>query len=210
MVSRAETRIPANQTPDFLSSLSFSPSKTSLVYTAEASRNTDDDPYNKFRYTPHFGEPSRTKKRPTIFLFRLTRSPTFTRATKQDLSLFALSLAQPTQTPVLFTQATFAMEDIIFASGHERTKDGRLLGAKGCFKRPMGIWQLTLPTLEGSLGSKLHAPRQGSLPKSILLFPSCLMRRQSHSHQILLVLKPHGRRTRILRLSRIPQSSYRH
>ncbi|KAG1727233.1 hypothetical protein EDB19DRAFT_2042887 [Suillus lakei] len=142
-------------TDDFLSSLSFSPSETSLVYTAEASLNTDDDPYNKFRYTPHFGEPSRARKRPTLFLFCWTRSPAFTRATKQDLSLFALSLAQPTQTPVLFAQATFATEDTIFASGHEHTKDGRLLGAKGCFNRPMGIWQLTLPTLEGTLGTKL-------------------------------------------------------
>ncbi|KAG1726940.1 hypothetical protein EDB19DRAFT_1943707 [Suillus lakei] len=67
--------------------------------------------------------------------------------------LFAL---QPTQVPILFTQATFASEDAIFASGHEHTKDGRLLGVKGCFNPPMGIWQLTLPTLQLSpLGTKL-------------------------------------------------------
>src|SRR6267154_5362900 len=68
-------KIPANRIPDFLSSLSFSLSETSLIYIAEANVNGDDDasnnPYPKFRYTPHFGEPSRTKKRPTIFLFRL-------------------------------------------------------------------------------------------------------------------------------------------
>ncbi|KAG2137878.1 Alpha/Beta hydrolase protein [Suillus bovinus] len=136
-------------TDDFLYSLSFSPSETSLLYTAEASVNTEDDPYNKFRYTPHFGDTSRTKKRPTIFLFSWTRSPAFTRATKQDLTLVAL---QPTtQSPILFAQATFATEDTIFATGHEQTKDGRILGAKGCFNRPMGIWQLTLS--KTSLGS---------------------------------------------------------
>ncbi|KAG2127690.1 hypothetical protein DEU56DRAFT_820074 [Suillus clintonianus] len=139
-------------TDDFLSSFSFSPSETSLLYTAEASLSTDDDPYSKFRYTPHFGEPSRTKKRPTVFLFRWTRSPASTRATKENISLFALQL---TQVPVLFAQATFASEDTIFASGYEHTKDGRLLGVKGCFNRPMGIWQL-IPTLQPSpLGTKL-------------------------------------------------------
>ncbi|KAG1810395.1 Alpha/Beta hydrolase protein [Suillus plorans] len=136
-------------TDDFLYSLSFSPSETSLLYTAEASINTDDDPYNKFRYTPHFGDTCRAKKRPTIFLFSWTRSPSFTRAAKQDSTLFAL---QPiTESPILFAQATFATEDTIFATGHEQTKDGRILGAKGCFNRPMGIWQLTLS--KDSLGS---------------------------------------------------------
>ncbi|KAG1898892.1 Alpha/Beta hydrolase protein [Suillus fuscotomentosus] len=136
-------------TDDFLYSLSFSPSETSLLYTAEASINTDDDPYNKFRYTPHFGDTCRAKKRPTIFLFSWTGSPSFTRAAKQDSTLFAL---QPTtESPILFAQATFATEDTIFATGHEQTKDGRILGAKGCFNRPMGIWQLTLS--KDSLGS---------------------------------------------------------
>ncbi|KAG1777970.1 hypothetical protein EV702DRAFT_968848 [Suillus placidus] len=132
-------------TDDFLHSLSFSPNETSLIYTAEASVDTDDDPYNKFRYTPHFGDTSRAKKRPTIFLFRWNRSPAFTRATKQDIALLALTPG------VLFAQATFATEDTIFATGREYTKDGRLLGAKGCFNRPMAIWQLTLP--KGSLAS---------------------------------------------------------
>ncbi|KAJ8590553.1 alpha/beta-hydrolase [Rhizopogon salebrosus TDB-379] len=149
-------------TDDFLSSLSFSPSETSLIYTAEANVNTEDDtddPYPKFRYAPHFGEPSRTKKRPTLFLFRWTKSSKSTRVSKQDMSLFALSTSQATQTPVLFGQATFATEDLIFAAGHEHTKDGRLLGVKGCFNRPMGIWELRLPesgSLDGTpLGAKI-------------------------------------------------------
>ena len=121
-------KIPANRIPDFLSSLSFSLSETSLIYIAEANVNGDDDasnnPYPKFRHTPHFGEPPRTKKRPTIFLFRWTRSSMSTRAAKQDMSLFAFSLAQDTQVPVLFTQATFATDHVIFATGYEHTKDG--------------------------------------------------------------------------------------
>ncbi|KAG1902336.1 Alpha/Beta hydrolase protein [Suillus fuscotomentosus] len=64
-------------------------------------------------------------------------STAFTKATKQDMLLVALSLAQPTQAPVLFGQATFATEDIIYTSGYEHTKDGRLLGIKWCFNRPM-------------------------------------------------------------------------
>ena len=118
-------KISANRIPDFLSSLSFSLSETSLIYIAEANVNGDDDasnnPYPKFRYTPHFGEPSRTKKRPTIFLFRWTRSSMSTRAAKQDMSL---SLAQDTQVPVLFAQVTFATDHVIFATGYEHTKDG--------------------------------------------------------------------------------------
>ncbi|KAG2146235.1 Alpha/Beta hydrolase protein [Suillus clintonianus] len=141
----------AFHTDEFTSSLSFSPSETSLLYTAEANVNSDDDPsddpYPKFRYTPHFGEQSRSKKRSTIFLFRWTRSTAFTKAAKQNMLLFALSLAQPTQVPVLFGQATFATEDVIYASGHEHTKDGRLLGVRWCFNRPMGIWEIKLPEL---------------------------------------------------------------
>ncbi|KAG1834331.1 hypothetical protein DFJ58DRAFT_908669 [Suillus subalutaceus] len=153
----------AFHTDDFTSSLSFSPSETSLLYTAEANINSDDnasdDPYPKFRYTPHFGEPSCAKKRSTIFLFRWTRSTAFTRAAKQDMLLVALSLAQPTRVPVLFGQATFATEDVIYASGHEHTKDGRLLGVKWCFNRPMGIWEIKLPesaTVQGTpFGTKI-------------------------------------------------------
>jgi hypothetical protein len=149
---------------DFLNSLSFSPSETSLIYTAEANVTCDDDaasddPYPKFRYTPHFGESSHTKKRPTIFLFRWTKSSMSTRVAKQDILFFALSFPQATQTPVLFGQATFATEDVIFAAGHEHTKDGRLLGVKWCMNRPMGIWELRLPesrSLEGApLGARI-------------------------------------------------------
>ncbi|OAX35979.1 alpha/beta-hydrolase [Rhizopogon vinicolor AM-OR11-026] len=149
-------------TDDFLSSLSFSPSESSLIYTAEAKIDSHDDdpsrdPYPKFRYTPHFGEQSRTKKRPTIFLFRWTKSSMSTRVAKQDISLFALSQTQSTEIPILFGQATFATEDLIFAAGFEHTKDGRLLGVKGCFNRPMGIWELRLPESGSLAGTPLGA-----------------------------------------------------
>lgn len=95
------------------------------------------------------------KKRPTIFLFRWTRSSLSTRVAKQDMSLFALSLSQATEIPVLFGQATFATEDVIFTTGYEHTKDGRLLGVKGCFNRPAGIWELRLPDPESLRGIPL-------------------------------------------------------
>ncbi|KAG2344178.1 hypothetical protein BDR05DRAFT_999333 [Suillus weaverae] len=44
-------------TDDFLYSLPFSPNETSLLYTTEASVDTDDDPYNKFRYNPTLAIP---------------------------------------------------------------------------------------------------------------------------------------------------------
>ncbi|KAG1807980.1 Alpha/Beta hydrolase protein [Suillus subaureus] len=156
-------------TDDFLYSLSFSPSETSLLYTAEASLNTDDDPYFKFRYAPHFGDTSRAKKHPTIFLFNWTRSPAFARATTQDLALVVIP-CQSTKTPILFAQATFATEDTIFATGHEYTIDGRLLGAKGCFNRPMGIWQLTSPkgSFRSPSASRLTLPNRSCRSPRVL------------------------------------------
>ncbi|KAH7927715.1 alpha beta-hydrolase [Leucogyrophana mollusca] len=141
-------------TNEFTSSLSFSPSETALLYTAEANppivQNLSEDPYPKFRYTPHFGETLHSQKRPTIYLFRW-RSPAVAaspraRAAKEDLSLIALSPAEVETVPVLFGQAVFATEERIFATGYEHTKDGRILGIKYCPNRPAGIWELTLPT----------------------------------------------------------------
>ena len=55
---------------DYFKSLSFAPSETALVYTAEANpestREQEDDPYPKFCFTPHFGEQLSTKRRPTL------------------------------------------------------------------------------------------------------------------------------------------------
>ncbi|KIM65541.1 hypothetical protein SCLCIDRAFT_22710 [Scleroderma citrinum Foug A] len=145
-------------TDDFSKSLSFSPSETAFIYTAEANPDSaddiGDDPYLKFRYTPNFGEGLYTRKRPTLYIFRW-REPTAdtsvptTRIPKKDLSLMAISLSQPPMIPVFFGQASFATESQIFATGYELTADGRILGIKACFNRPSSIWELFLPSQNG-------------------------------------------------------------
>ena len=48
--------------------------------------------------------------------------------------------------PALFGQAIFSPDSQkIYATGYEYTSDGRLLGIKGCYNRPSGIWEITLP-----------------------------------------------------------------
>ena len=137
---------------DYFKSFSFTPSESALVYTAEANPVTteklDDDPYPKFRFTPHFGEQLYTRKRPTLFVFRW-RSPNESSRSGDETptaSVTALSLDQPPNVPVVFGQATFATETCLYATGYEQTGDGRLLGVKGCFNRPTGIWELILPS----------------------------------------------------------------
>ncbi|KAI6003273.1 Alpha/Beta hydrolase protein [Pisolithus orientalis] len=138
---------------DYFKSLSFSPSETALLYTAEANPesvdNLGDDPYPTFRFNPNFGEGLYTKKRPTLYIFRW-REPSSDaanfegRVPKKDLSLVSLSLVQSPATPVVFGQASFATETQIFATGYEQTADGRILGIKSCFNRPSSIWELSL------------------------------------------------------------------
>ncbi|KIJ61731.1 hypothetical protein HYDPIDRAFT_95961 [Hydnomerulius pinastri MD-312] len=139
-------------TDEFFKSFSFSPSETALVYTAEANPETveelDDDPYPKFRFTPHFGETLYTRKRPTLFVFRWRPSgdaKNITRVAKRDLSLTSLSLEQPPSIPVVFGQATFVTETRLYATGYEQTADGKILGVKGCFNKPSSLWELALP-----------------------------------------------------------------
>lgn len=45
--------------------------------------------------------------------------------------------------------------NVIYATGYELTQGGRVLGIKGCFNRPSGIWRLTIPS------SPFSAPRDG-------------------------------------------------
>ena len=49
-----------------------------------------------------------------------------------------------------FGQAIFSANsnETLFATGYELTQDGRMLGIKGCFNRPAGIWCLHAPALE--------------------------------------------------------------
>ncbi|KAH0833856.1 Alpha/Beta hydrolase protein [Lanmaoa asiatica] len=140
-------------TDDHFKSFSFTPSETALVYTAEANPETieqqEDDPYPKFRFIPHFGEQLYTKKRPTLFVFRWGFPNEVSHSGSDPTpttSVTALSPDQPSNTPVLFGQATFVTESRLYATGYEQTGDGKLLGVKGCFNRSTSIWELTLPS----------------------------------------------------------------
>lgn len=140
---RSTSVIPAI-TSDHLSSLSFSPSETSFLYTAEAKApSTQTDPYERFRFVPQFGEGLAGKKRPTIYIFRWDASSANSPTTLTELSIHV-------PVTVLFGQATFSpdTEDKIYSTGYELLTDGRLLGVKGCHNRPTGIWELTLPLVD--------------------------------------------------------------
>ncbi|KAG6844248.1 hypothetical protein H0H87_008462 [Tephrocybe sp. NHM501043] len=129
-------------TDDHLASLTFSPSETSLLYVAESNPPiaTEDDPYQKFRYVPQFGEGIAGKRRPTTFLFYWKNGP-------GEPSRTLTSISVPSS-KVLFGQAVFSPRgDTLYATGYEYTSDHRLLGIKFCFNRPTGIWELTPSSL---------------------------------------------------------------
>jgi hypothetical protein len=130
-----------------LSCLSFSPSENALLYSAEAhdpatsDANKDADPYERFRYTPQFGE-GLSKKRATLYLFQWGTSTEGDASTKLTSLCFPLSLGH-----VILGQAIFASKDRILATGFEYTESGRLLGIKGCFNRITGVWMLGIPQI---------------------------------------------------------------
>ncbi|KAF5347238.1 hypothetical protein D9756_009923 [Leucocoprinus leucothites] len=132
---------------EYLSTLTFSPSETALLYTAEANgpQNSPDDPYAKYRYKPSFGEGFGGKKRPHFFLLRW-RAPADTNPLTLKPTLYEI---HPENDDVLFGQGTFLPtpeETTIYATGYEFTPNGRMLGIKGCFNRPFGIWELRFQT----------------------------------------------------------------
>ncbi|EIW81417.1 alpha beta-hydrolase [Coniophora puteana RWD-64-598 SS2] len=147
-------------TDAFLSSLSFSPSETALIYCAEPNGDKDTektDPYQKWRFVPHGGEGMSKKKRSAIYLFRWSQptassTPPFSKRSGDDMSLSLLkpSDIQGLSLPDLFGQAIFASEDRIFAVGYKQTKDGRMLGLRGCFSRPVGIYALGISSSLGT------------------------------------------------------------
>ncbi|KAF8064410.1 Alpha/Beta hydrolase protein [Lyophyllum atratum] len=122
---------------DFVGSLSFSPSETSLLYIAESNppKPSEEDPYQKFRYTPSFGEGFGGKSRPTTFVFFWSNGP-------GEPSRKLTSLSTPST--ALFGQTIFGPKgDVLYATGYEYTPDHRLLGVKYCLNRPSGIWEIT-------------------------------------------------------------------
>lgn len=130
-----------------VSTLTFSPSETALLYSAEANapNNTSDDPYAKYRYKPTLGEGFSGKKQPHFFLLRWNPS------SQPDPSNLVPRLYEirPEHDSILFGQGVFSSspeETTIYATGYEYTPDGKLLGLKGCFNRPFGIWELHFET----------------------------------------------------------------
>ncbi|KAG5653151.1 hypothetical protein H0H81_002062 [Sphagnurus paluster] len=120
---------------------SFYADEAALLYVAEENVPvaSEEDPYKKFRYVPQFGEGIAGKRRPTIFILLWNKAPEDSSPTLRSLSIPSL---------VLFGQAIFAPHtDVIYATGYEYTSDHRLLGVKGCYNRPTGIWELTPSTL---------------------------------------------------------------
>jgi hypothetical protein len=120
------------------------------LYSAEAhdpatsDTNKDADPYERFRYTPQFGE-GFSKKRPTLYLFKWgtsTEGDRSTNFTKLTALCFPQSLGH-----VILGQAIFASEDRIIATGFEYTESGRLLGVKSCFNRITNVWMLGIPQI---------------------------------------------------------------
>ena len=130
---------------DYLASLSFASSDSAILYTAEGKTPETEDPFEKFRFNPDFGEGLVGKKRPVIFILRWNSSHQSTISDKPKLALAELKSKEN----VRFGQAVFSpsCDNIIYATGYEFTSDGRILGLNVCFNRPSGIWQLWLDRL---------------------------------------------------------------
>ncbi len=133
---------------EYLSSLSFSPSETRLVYTAEAKSEDlpKEDHFAKYRFIPQFGESYPGKKQPTLFIFDWG-----SQENTQGPFVSSLSYVGASPNPTLMAHAVFASEDKVFATSYEYTKDGRILGVIYCPNRLTAIWDLSLPSLTGQI-----------------------------------------------------------
>ncbi|TFK18936.1 acylaminoacyl-peptidase [Coprinopsis marcescibilis] len=171
-------------TDDYFGSLSFNPSETVIVYTAEANA-VKDDPLWKFRQLqePDFGEGLSGKRRPTAFIVNWPESDE-----KPSIRILNTPTGLHLGQFVFSRSASQANEGyVLYATGYETQLDGRILGVKGCFNRASGIWKVTTAP-QGELESidssvlKLTAPeiscrsprvieRDG---KDLVLFLSCV------------------------------------
>ncbi|KAH6912211.1 acylaminoacyl-peptidase [Coprinopsis sp. MPI-PUGE-AT-0042] len=133
---------------EYLGSLAFNQTEDLLVYVAECKPpETKDDPYAKFRFRPDFGEGLTGKRRPGIFVSRWPGSGSAEKASAFRLETpDAIRFGQP-------VFSTFSTQErcTLYATGYELQVDGRLLGVKGCFNRPSGIWKIEvdLPSTSG-------------------------------------------------------------
>ncbi|KAF6750449.1 hypothetical protein DFP72DRAFT_515262 [Ephemerocybe angulata] len=94
----------------------------------------EDDPYAKFRFKADLGEGLSGKRRPTAFIVHWDKDdvPSVSRIETPE----QLYLGQ-----YIFSRDP---ENRLYAAAYERQSDWRLLGVKGCFNRPRGIWQVDL------------------------------------------------------------------
>ena len=141
---------------EFLASLSFAPTESAILYTAEGKTPDTEDLFEKFRFNPDFGEGLVGKKQPVTFIFRWNSSHHSTTSDKPKLALVELNAKEN----VRFGQAVFSpnCDNVIYATGYEFTSDSRILGLMYCANRPSGIWQLSLdsrslPELDYKLNS---------------------------------------------------------
>lgn len=134
------SHIATHRDVEFISSISFSPSESSLLYIAEQNPpSSSDDLFAKFRYTPSFGEGLPNSKRPGTFILQWTEDET---KSVTEPKLYHLSI--PTKNVVHFGQFIYYTDTELYATGFETTPDGRLLGIKYCFNRPFGIWRINI------------------------------------------------------------------
>jgi acylaminoacyl-peptidase len=139
-----------------LASLSFAPTESAILYTAEGKTPETENLFEKFRFNPDFGEGLAGKKRPVTFIFHWNSSHPSMTSDKRKLALVELKGKEN----VRFGQAVFSptSDNVIYATGYEFTSDGRILGLKYCANRPSGIWRLSidrrgLPELDDKLNS---------------------------------------------------------
>lgn len=144
---------------EHLLSLSFSPSEDTFLYSAEAHDpatnpvGEDIDQYERFQYTPTFGEGFSGKKRPTLYVLRW---PSTAAGLVTHESVTLTSLATSSQQPkVLFAQAVLAADNRVFATGYEYMDSGRLLGPIWCCNRPAAVWELRLPDVNAETAQEL-------------------------------------------------------
>lgn len=162
---------------DQLSTLAFSPSESSLVYTAEANapENEGDDSFAKFRFLPDYGEGYIGKKRPTIFIVQWAPNAESVDALSGgNVSPIVRAISLPSSATsnaasISFGQAQFVSDDILFATGHEYCEDGRRLGIKACFNRSTAIWELKLDPAD------LHLQHAADSEPSLLADPAAAL-----------------------------------
>ena len=125
--------------PEYLGSLAFAPSELALIYVAELTNGIkkNHDPYQKYRYNPSFGEGLTGARDPALFYLSWSPSTPPTILRLKPVGFENVRFGQPIFDP--------QSSCVLYATGYELTVDGKLLGIKGCFNRPSGIWRLQIP-----------------------------------------------------------------